>query len=189
MIKKAYRNKYHIKYPTIKYHDRWFLFFSISREYACALCDLKFVTRSQRKRHVRDIHQCIKHHMCHVCGQKFVQKYVLDKHLLIHAGVWQFKCEHCDKSFRTRNNLRSHIGIHTGEKPFKCGMCPRAFTFSSSAALHRRSHKIGDSFKCTICCKEFNIMRYLLLHMRNIHNVTEFNWSHSPRLIYTYICL
>lgn len=107
--------------------------------------------------------------MCHICGKKFVKKYVLEKHIFIHANLKPFICSFCNKAFRTENNLKSHIGIHTGEQPFKCGMCPRTFKFSSTAALHRRTHKVGEFYKCTICMADFTATRYLFYHLKNFH--------------------
>lgn len=178
-----------INYTYMPYHRPFISYFlSISRQLECEFCDLKFITKKDIKRHLRDNHFNKREHMCHICGKKFVKKYVLEKHIFIHADQRPFDCKHCGKLFRTANNLKSHIGIHTGEHPFKCGICPRTFKFSSTAALHRRSHKIGEFYKCSVCMADFTATRYLFYHMRNFHkDVKTVNPEWTKRMWRIYV--
>uniref|UniRef100_A0A7S3YT58 C2H2-type domain-containing protein n=2 Tax=Lotharella globosa TaxID=91324 RepID=A0A7S3YT58_9EUKA len=55
----------------------------------------------------------LKTHNCTVCGKMFGSKYGLNRHSLIHRGIWPYHCGFCSKKFRQKAHLRNHLmAIH-----------------------------------------------------------------------------
>ena len=46
-------------------------------------------------------------HICDICGTSFSERWMLNRHLVIHNGA-NFQCQLCSKSFTTQGYLRKH---------------------------------------------------------------------------------
>ena len=103
-------------------------------KFPCDLCHLKFLNQSRLLLH-QEIHnpqrtcehcsktlkskQLFNVHIqrcrnefkfpCATCGKKFVLKWKLDRHLVVHTGAKPYSCEHCAKKFSWRETLRNHV--------------------------------------------------------------------------------
>ncbi|MED6280496.1 hypothetical protein CHARACLAT_011508 [Characodon lateralis] len=137
-------------------------------------------------------HAVTKSLSCFECGQRFVNKRSLQRHMTCHstarssrrpvnkkrgkknvrvlkkvqAGVKCFTCDDCGKTFHWKNHLSRHMRIHTGEKPFSCEVCGQRFNQNSNLNKHMRIHTGGKPFGCDVCGQRFNLKSYLHIHMR-----------------------
>ena len=70
------------------------------------------------KRHIKNVHEGLKNHVCDSCGKAFSEAGNLRKHIKgVHQGQKNHKCEYCEKSFFEYSNLKTHIkGVHKGQK-------------------------------------------------------------------------
>jgi uncharacterized Zn-finger protein len=119
-------------------------------------CNQSFVTNDSLVAHLQSCHRLTRNKNFEVkekpfecnyenCGKKFALKTVLNKHILIHSSLKQFKCSFndCFKSFRNSFSLQRHERtVHTKEKPFKCtfGQCLKAFGRKDSLKEHIKTH-------------------------------------------------
>uniref|UniRef100_A0A8C3FH59 C2H2-type domain-containing protein n=1 Tax=Chrysemys picta bellii TaxID=8478 RepID=A0A8C3FH59_CHRPI len=55
------------------------------------------------------MHQQERPHRCTECGQSFVQKSTLTRHLKVHTGERPYTCPQCGKSFRQKYSLSQLI--------------------------------------------------------------------------------
>ncbi|XP_065664939.1 zinc finger protein 808 isoform X3 [Hydra vulgaris] len=101
---------------------------------------------------------------CKICNRTLTYKYSLEKHMLIHTGIYPYKCHLCSKRFNHKPNLDKHLIVHSGEKPHVCHLCHRAFSQRSNLQRHQLTHTQNRDFVCEICGKRFNHMASLKTH-------------------------
>ena len=46
---------------------------------------------------------------------------------MAHSGEKQYRCGHCGQAFLARFDLEKHMIMHFGENPYKCSQCGKAF--------------------------------------------------------------
>ncbi|GFS82501.1 zinc finger protein 91 [Trichonephila clavipes] len=101
-----------------------------------------------------------KGHRCYFCGQKFMDKNVLRKHISIHKDR-DFYCEVCNKAFSAAWGLRKHMKTHTGERPYQCEHCDRAFVQKCTLQFHIKAiHGNKPHPKCKTCGKRLKSFSY-----------------------------
>ena len=101
---------------------------------------------------------------CKICNRTLTYKYSLEKHMLIHTGIYPYKCHLCSKRFNHKPNLDKHLIVHSGEKPHVCHLCHRAFSQRSNLQRHQLTHTQNRDFVCEVCGKRFNHMASLKTH-------------------------
>ena len=84
-------------------------------EWECEICDGKFFSSSNLKRHVESVHEKKKPFSCEICSKKFGSKYNLNQHI---------------------------AGTHEKKRPFKCSTCNKGFSRNFGRNRHQKSCKI-----------------------------------------------
>jgi len=92
----------------------------------CQTCGLFLKDKHYLNRHIRDVHEEIRAHACHLCGRLFSQRTNLIRHIetvnhdnrsrrekphvKMHQG--SFKCHICGQPFTNKNNMEKHVLRH-----------------------------------------------------------------------------
>ncbi|MEE9594328.1 MAG: TniQ family protein [Candidatus Hydrothermarchaeales archaeon] len=133
-----------------------------------------FKTKFNRTRHSLG-HNGIRPNVCPNCGDGFIQKVTLDKHmkkcgkevftfpykrdLLVHLKTHntekEFFCPECKKGFDSKTYLKDHLNACTNKRPHKCPMCEHRSNFKRYLPDHMRSHTKEKHLVCLICGREF----------------------------------
>ncbi|KAL1517644.1 hypothetical protein ABEB36_001382 [Hypothenemus hampei] len=157
------------------------------KPYKCIVCAKSFTCEKYLNSHqVRNHHVSSegeksnqKHHvsrktfkkpnsfLCDTCGQGFIEKSKLLKHIRVHNGDLPFVCNWCNKRFPQKDYLKTHERVHTGEKPYKCQFCGKSFGFHAPFRVHLRTHTGERPYKCHFCSKGFTTNQGLKLHLKN----------------------
>ncbi|XP_028168180.1 zinc finger protein 431-like isoform X1 [Ostrinia furnacalis] len=99
-----------------------------ARPCICDGCERRFDTRMSLKLHKTRCHFNQPQKTCPECGMVFSRKATLDRHMVKHTGVKNYKCPDCGKSFGHRQNFQLHLKIHNDDCKLLCELCPRKFT-------------------------------------------------------------
>ena len=78
------------------------------------------------------------HHVCDICGARFISYGNLTMHLNIHFGRRPYSCRFCPKRFRQAGHLTAHCkNVHGQAFPFRCDLCKMQF----KGQVKMRKHK------------------------------------------------
>lgn len=115
------------------------------------------------------------------CQKRFNNVLLLNVHNKRHFG-WEkrFQCDYCDKRFLSKFVLKRHILIHTKQKPHACRYCNVAFTQKNELVKHLRIH-VGDNiYMCEFegCTAGFRLkielkQHYAVHYVNNTGNTNE----------------
>lgn len=101
-----------------------------------------------------------KGHRCYFCGQRFMDKNILRKHISVHKDR-DFFCDVCGKAFSASWGLRKHMKTHTGERPFICEQCGKAFVQKCTLQFHIKAiHGNKAHPRCKSCGKRLKSFSY-----------------------------
>ena len=89
-----------------------------------------------------------KPYQCCLCDKVFLNKGVLDQHMITHTGEKPYQCSQCDKYFIENSNLDHHVMIHTGEKPYECTHCEKALSNKKDLDCHMSRHSGDKPYQC-----------------------------------------
>lgn len=73
------------------------------------------------------------------CSKVFVQKWILERHIISHFPFRHFKCEieGCHKAYKSKENLiLHHKNKHLGVKPYKCRFCDMRFSHRNGKYIY-----------------------------------------------------
>lgn len=102
-----------------------------------------------------------KGHRCYFCGQRFMDKNILRKHISIHKDR-DFFCDVCGKAFSANWGLRKHMKTHTGERPFQCEYCGKTFVQKCTLQFHINAMHGSKSYpQCKTCGKRMKCGTYV----------------------------
>ncbi|KAG5344359.1 ZN205 protein, partial [Acromyrmex heyeri] len=95
-------------------------------QYACKHCSRRFVTVEECKKHDDLEHKKVKPFQCDICGNCFVAKQGLQRHIAQkHEEL--FMCNYCTEVFHTKTLLNQHLLTHIGDRPHTCKICLKRF--------------------------------------------------------------
>ncbi|XP_063983882.1 zinc finger protein 93-like [Diachasmimorpha longicaudata] len=166
----------------------------VERKYGCEECDASFLSSTQLKGHMEDIHvrrrdykcnscgkaftssRSLKAHeirhisqTCRECGEQFENTRILQKHLLeIHSittpATGKHSCKECGKKFPKLRLLQDHKNIHSGKRPHVCDICKETFRTYAARWSHVQKHKNGG-FYCDYCQRKFSTKGHVRRHL------------------------
>ncbi|CAH2234264.1 jg14219 [Pararge aegeria aegeria] len=104
----------------------------------CPVCSKSFHIKSKMWAHMKEVHVREKNFACALCDQRFFSKTQVQKHMIKHVGEKIHHCEVCKKSYARKQTLRDHMRIHRDDRRFVCSVCSQGFVQSNSLQLHMR---------------------------------------------------
>lgn len=148
--------------------------------FACEICGLSHLSRSDRWKHMSTTHAGDPLVTCEIaeCGKVFPTSSLKKEHATHHTAQGQFPntCEVCGKMWKTRVEYWKHMmGVHPDYLPFICGVCLKVFCNLTSLVNHvRETHwpLLGGDFCCDICGRPYSKVSKMTRH-RKIHYVPD----------------
>ena len=141
--------------------------------HCCDICGKAHSDNSKNLVHKREIHAKEHRFVCHLCGQSYIRKPPLDRHLCEKHGIGsrKMKCDICDKMFYDNGDLRQHkIEVHIRDKKFKCDRCEWAGVSEAKLKRHVQEKHIRDKvYPCDLCDYKAYRKGWLTAHVKNIH--------------------
>uniref|UniRef100_UPI00358FF3F2 zinc finger protein 407 isoform X3 n=1 Tax=Myxine glutinosa TaxID=7769 RepID=UPI00358FF3F2 len=128
-----------------------------SKPFHCTICNFSAAQLGDIRTHVkRHLNLC--EYYCSVCGNGFIMKKHMLKHMLKKHGLGTkkercFSCDICSRSFAEKWALRGHRRLHLGHKPFPCTWPQCHYSFLSRYALrnHMNTHTGEKKYLCDQC--------------------------------------
>uniref|UniRef100_A0A8C4N2G9 C2H2-type domain-containing protein n=1 Tax=Eptatretus burgeri TaxID=7764 RepID=A0A8C4N2G9_EPTBU len=128
-----------------------------SKPFHCTICNFSAAQLGDIRTHVkRHLNLC--EYYCSVCGNGFIMKKHMLKHMLKKHGLGTkkercFSCDICSRSFTEKWALRGHRKLHLGHKPFPCTWPQCHYSFLSRYALrdHMNTHTGEKKYLCDQC--------------------------------------
>ncbi|KPU79903.1 uncharacterized protein Dana_GF18167, isoform B [Drosophila ananassae] len=112
------------------------------KNFACEICNKRFVTK-----HLLTLHERVRHlgerpYPCGYCQLCFFTSSARNCHeRLQHIRDKRYQCDECGKQFNTPTFLKRHLFAHTGQKPHSCETCSVSFSRTEYLKNHLRSKK------------------------------------------------
>ncbi|XP_070074788.1 gastrula zinc finger protein XlCGF8.2DB [Drosophila takahashii] len=139
------------------------------RNYPCPECPARFVQRSNRDCHVKNIHRKEYLHSCPNpgCERRFEQKRERDQHVkTVHRKEKDFVCAECNASFSHPVNYRKHLASHSSEKKYDCPICRKLFGRAENRDIHLFVHSICKAYVCSVCGADYMRRTQLIRHSK-----------------------
>ncbi|XP_069363849.1 zinc finger protein 431-like isoform X1 [Maniola hyperantus] len=140
--------------------------------FECETCKKVYTTALKLKKHVDLVHKMVKRLKCMKCGERFVNYFKQQKHMVEEHGEarLEYKCNFCDKIFDRKYLLSTHMKRdHLEERDFKCEICSYTCFAKNDLKYHMIKHNGSRIFECSLCDKSYARKKTLREHMR-IHN-------------------
>ena len=175
---------------------------------SCLICNKNFHSRAVQRLHMLKHQE--KNFACLLCEKKFVRLDRLERHRVLHPGfkvhkdveVYELKpvntntrennadlgenhedtkglkkthsCQFCGRQYSTKKCWESHLKtIHNweSEKPYECNECENKFKVESKLLYHRtKVHNDPGPFACSVCSKEYTKPDALIKHKVSRHS-------------------
>ena len=133
-------------------------------ELNCDACHRKFRFKSSLNNH-KASHTGDAKHVCLVCDARFPTAYNLRRHKeIIHLQMKYFQCDKCGLDFSRKESFKTHVLSHQGLKPFQCHICQKSFLVKRSLVRHSCQKALAPAPTCRVCGKIFEKRKSLLQH-------------------------
>ena len=123
-------------------------------------------------------------HSCKLCGQAFLEKNKLVRHMKFrHSSAKQYKCDICFVTLKSETSLFTHkINKHSEESGiYRCPHCPNEYQMIQSLSAHLKFSHLGHKKverPCSVCGKMYDIHR--LKHHENTHKAKKIKCDRCP---------
>ncbi|XP_017057429.1 zinc finger protein 664 [Drosophila ficusphila] len=139
------------------------------QSFKCEICIKEFKHQRKLQEHMK-VHS--NSHFCKNCGEMFLFKSDLDKHLCYHNSYATVECPVCLKVFSTTQSLDSHECQEMKFRTVQCPYCPQTFPDDQNLKVHLLIHTAEECrpgpHKCTYCGVGFTNKSALQVHI-NAH--------------------
>ena len=123
-------------------------------DYSCNICNKKFSTKFNRRRHIGKVHNGSGLFECRVCQKAFDEVIELKNHLIVvHIREKSYPCPCCGELFQNNTHLDKHVSVRHNNSCLKCNK-----KFNSSDHLLRPQqvlHQDDPLYTCEVCQKAF----------------------------------
>ena len=141
-----------------------------------------FLLQSSIPKHIREVHEKIRTHVCEKCPYKTTSKMRLEIHQAdkhgIDTGRKKLKCSKCPHETFYKTDLKIHYNrLHLGNKirTYVCEKCPYRADQKMRLEVHQANkHDIDigrEKLKCGKCPYETFIRSHLKRHIKNIKHL------------------
>ncbi|XP_039499962.1 gastrula zinc finger protein XlCGF7.1 [Drosophila santomea] len=137
------------------------------RNYPCPECPARFVQRSNRECHLRNVHRKVYLHSCPEpgCEKRFQQRRERDQHVkTVHRKERNLVCDTCSACFSHPVNYRKHLASHGAEKSYGCPICGKLFGRPENRDVHLFVHSICKAYVCCVCGSDYMRRNQLIRH-------------------------
>ena len=164
------------------------------RRYKCPEpgCDHHNSQKSVLHQHIKAVHYNDPF-VCDTCGDTFVYKKSLDKHLKkVHKlgpQTYKYVCPDCGKGTDDKTEYGVHLACHENLKRYKCNICSQAFYSQSQLTTHIKHSCVATttktkSFECSVCGQQSKTEDRYREHFRSAHILNE-----DPRPFFCEDCI
>ena len=166
----------------------------VGRRYKCpeSGCDHYNSQKSLLHQHIKAVHYNDPF-VCDTCGDTFVYKKSLDKHLKrVHKlgpQTYKYVCPDCGKGTDDKTEYGVHLARHENLKRYKCNICSQAFYSQSQLTTHIKHSCVSTttttkSFECSVCGQQSKTEDRYREHFRSAHILNE-----DPRPFFCEDCI
>lgn len=136
--------------------------------YTCAVCKKSYNMQDRLKKHILASHHNKTPFGCPLCGLSFVEKNLLERHVVTHADERHFSCTVCNQLFRKKSHVARHMkDAHSIERTrYMCNDCDKVFFRKGPLKQHLKTHN-KDLLTCTQCGQAFCDVAELKSHVLN----------------------
>ncbi|CRL07779.1 CLUMA_CG020733, isoform A [Clunio marinus] len=146
----------------------------------CDLCEMRYIQKTQLRKHMDAIHLMKKDHVCSICGKCYSRDTTLSKHMFVHKEHKDIVCTVCGFRCHTKPKMERHMKSHTGERNYSCKICGKRFLYSYNVTAHikhvhnREKRKVDEEkLRCKFCGKRFQKIWKVKEHMANVHHLVD----------------
>lgn len=109
--------------------------------------------------------------VCDICNMRFPTYANMRRHhLYMHQGIRTFECQFCAKRFLRKEQFMEHLVGHTKPRPHECSICGGTFSFRGQLKLHLQSeHPSSVDKTCHLCDFKASSQSAIKLHYANFH--------------------
>lgn len=156
---------------------------NMPQKYVCQICDKRFSSLSNCRKHQKDIHGCVYlKHKCTNCEFSCSNTNELLQHTLAnHAEAPNplpvqsppaYACPYCEETFSKFVALIKHKKMHLISRTrSRCSICKKSFSSIKNCKRHEKNFhaKVSRKFPCGECKIVFFIKSHLYQHIKDIH--------------------
>lgn len=136
------------------------------------MCEMKYIQKTQLRKHMDAIHLKKKDYTCTICGENliifFKFRLLFCKSLLIFSLI-HFSNK-TGKSYSRDTTLSKHMFVHKLQKDVVCSVCGFRTHTKPKMDRHTKSHTGERNYACEICGKKFLYSYNVIAHVKYVHN-------------------
>ncbi|KAK7930366.1 hypothetical protein WMY93_006761 [Mugilogobius chulae] len=145
----------------------------LDKPHPCSFCELRFYLECDLT-----LHRTQNHPVCRVCGEQFVNHYLLRKHADTH--LFTHSCSECGQKFKSLLCLNKHKANHalqqknrafyssSEQRSYSCLHCGQSFSCKLYLDVHMEVHKGQEreleTQSCSDCGKSLKNESQMLIH-------------------------
>ncbi|XP_059616325.1 zinc finger protein 79-like [Phlebotomus argentipes] len=177
ICKELQKNKYEMERHQMKHNGK---------SLKCNFCDVEYSCRANLRRHIKQVHEKRRDHICMICNKAFSQAINLKTHMSVHELERKYECDTCHKAFKHPKGLTLHKYTHippeersesvkkalirsqrgNQKRLYVCPICGKTSNYLTRHLEHIRSHTGEKPYKCNHCDKSFGNHNTLRSHVR-----------------------
>lgn len=109
--------------------------------------------------------------LCDICNMRFPTYANMRRHhLYMHQGIRTFECQFCTKRFLRKEQFMEHLVGHSKPRPHECSICGGTFSFRGQLKLHvSNEHPNSVDKTCHLCDFKATSPNAVKLHYATFH--------------------